>query len=150
VQSFRRQIDMAKRFGLPVIVHSREAMEDTLAILHEESATLGIMHCFPGDREAARKVLDLGWYISYAGNVTYRSAVNLHESALYVPLDRLLVETDAPFLTPVPLRGKKNRPEYVLHTYRYLSELRREPLAKIADAVHKNFMEIRNDAAKKE
>ena len=147
--SFRFQIELANRFGLPLIVHSRDAMEDTLDILRGACKTIGIMHCFPGDAAAARRVLDMGFYISFAGNVTFPKAAALHESVKYVPLDRLLLETDAPFLAPVPLRGKKNRPEFVIHTYRFVSELRREPLEKIIDAVNKNFMEIRNHEAKK-
>lgn len=148
INSFIFQIDLANRCGLPVIVHSRDAMEDTVSILRKECKTGGIMHCFPGDKNAAQKVLDLGMYLSFAGNVTYRAAAALHESALYAPLDRLLVETDAPFLTPVPLRGKKNRTEYVIHTYRYLSELRKEPLERIISTIRKNFMEIAGNAVK--
>ncbi len=147
-RSFRFQIALANRLGLPVIVHSRDAMDETLALLSEYPGTAGIMHCFSGDREAARKVLDLGFYLSFAGNVTYRSATALHESAAYVPLDRLLVETDAPFLAPVPLRGKKNRSEYIIHTYRYIAGLRGEPVERIAGAVYENFMEIVSNAAK--
>jgi len=149
IRSFRFQIELANRFGLPVIVHSREAMDETLEILREVSGTAGIMHCFAGGTEAAREVLDLGFFISFAGNVTYRNAALLHESARYVPLNRLLIETDAPFLTPVPLRGKKNRPEYVINTYRYLSGLRGEPVGNIIDAVNQNVMEIRTHALKK-
>ncbi|MBN2161080.1 MAG: TatD family hydrolase [Spirochaetes bacterium] len=148
-RSFRFQISLASRLGLPLIVHSRDAMDETLAILHEARAASGIMHCFPGDRNAAKKVLDLGFYLSFAGNVTYRTATVLHDSASYVPLDRLLVETDAPFLAPVPVRGKKNRPHYIVHTYRYLAELRGEPLDRIARAVHDNFMEIAKHEVKK-
>ncbi len=148
VSSFIFQIDLANRCGLPVIVHSREAMDETLGILKKESRTAGIMHCFPGGKKAARDVLDLGMYISFAGNVTYRAAAELHESAQYIPLNKLLVETDAPFLTPVPLRGKKNRTEHVIHTYRYLSELRKEPLELIVSTVRANFREIAGHAAK--
>lgn len=148
MNSFIFQIDLANRCGLPVIVHSRDAMEDTLEILRKESRNPGIMHCFPGDKNAAQKVLDLGMYISFAGNLTYRAAADLHESARYIPLNRLLVETDAPFLTPVPLRGKKNRTEHVIHTYRYLSELRKEPLDLIASTIRDNFREIAGNAVK--
>jgi TatD DNase family protein len=142
VRSFRFQIELARRHGLPIIVHSRDAMDETLAILGEYGTAPGIMHCFSGDATAARRVLDLGFHISFAGNVTYRTATLLQEAASYAPLDRLLVETDAPFLTPVPLRGRKNRPEYIVHTYRFIAELRREPLSRVTDAVRENFMEI--------
>ncbi len=140
VRSFRFQIELARRHGLPIIVHSRDAMEETFDILGEYGQSAGIMHCFSGDAAAARRVLDLGFLISFAGNVTYRTATILQEAASYTPLDRLLIETDAPFLTPVPLRGKKNRPEYVVHTYRFIAGLRREPLPRIIEAVHENFM----------
>jgi len=148
-RSFRFQIELANRLGLPVIVHSREAMDQTLSILREFCKTTGIMHCFPGDRNDARRVLDLGFYLSFAGNVTYRNAADMQASASYVPLERLLVETDAPFLTPVPLRGKKNRPEYVVHTYRFIAGLRGEPEDRIAGTVYENFMELANHEAKK-
>jgi TatD DNase family protein len=148
-RSFRFQIELANRLGLPVIVHSRESMKETLTILRETCRTTGIMHCFSGDRDDARKVLDLGFYISFAGNVTYRNAIAMQTSASYVPLERLLVETDSPFLTPVPLRGKKNRPEYVIHTYRFIAELRSEPEDRLAGAVYENFMELANHEAKK-
>ncbi len=147
--SFRFQIELANRYNLPVIVHSRDAMDDTLRILKEECRTFGIMHCFASGAEAARQVLDLGFYLSFAGNVTYKSATLLHEAARFVPADRLLLETDSPFLAPVPLRGKKNRPEHVIHTYRFVSELRGEPVSKLIDAVNENFLEICGHALKK-
>jgi TatD DNase family protein len=146
--SFRFQIELARRHGLPLIVHSRDAMEETLGILGEYGGTTGIMHCFSGDAAAARRVLDLGFLISFAGNVTYRTALTLQEAAAYVPLDRLLIETDAPFLTPVPLRGRKNRPEYVIHTYKFIAELRHDPLTRVMDAVCENFMGMVNHEVK--
>ena len=138
--SFRFQIELARRHGLPLIVHSRDAMDETLDILGEYGPMAGIMHCFSGDAASARRVLDLGFLVSFAGNVTYRTARDLQEAAAFVPLDRLLVETDAPFLTPVPLRGRKNRPAHVIHTYRFLAELRHEKLDRVQDAVSENFM----------
>ena len=140
--SFEYQIGLAKRHGLPVIIHSREAMDDTISILKRLKPEKGIMHCFPGDSAAAAKILDLGMYISFAGNLTYKNAHELHDAARYVPLDRILLETDAPFLTPVPFRGKKNRPHYVSHTYKFLAELRGETLSSIEDAVHRNFLAV--------
>jgi len=148
-RSFRFQIGLANRLGMPLIVHSRDAMEETLAILREACRTGGVIHCFSGDRNDAGTCMDLGFYISFAGNATYRAAVNLHEAAAYVPLNRLLVETDAPFLTPVPLRGKQNRPDYVIHTYRFIAELRGEPIESIAEAAQKNITELLNHEAKK-
>ncbi len=137
IRSFERQIQLAKKWDLPIIVHSRDAAEESLALLGKYAPLRGIMHCFSEGSAMARRFLDLGLHLSFAGNVTYRAALPLQESAAYVPEDRLLLETDAPFLTPVPLRGKKNRPDYVVHTYAYVAELRgttREHLAgKIAD-----------------
>lgn len=140
--SFDFQIDLAKRWDIPVIVHSREAFSETLEILKNNRPPAGIMHCFPGNRDMAKSALDLGFYISFAGNLTYNKALNMQEAASYVPSDRLLLETDAPFLTPVPLRGKKNRSENVIHTYQFLSELRKEPLEKIQESIYNNFISL--------
>ena len=142
VKSFEHQIDIAIKHNLPLIVHSRDAMNDTLDIISAKRPEIGIMHCFSGDSKAAAKYLDLGFYISFAGNLTYKNAHALHDAALYVPMDRLLFETDAPFLTPVPFRGKKNKPEYVAHTYKFFSELRGESLSNIEDQVYLNFMSL--------
>ena len=141
-RSFEFQIGLAQRHGVPVIVHSREAMDDTVAILKRLKPGKGIMHCFSGDSTAAAGILDLGMYISFAGNLTYKNAHELHDAAKYVPLDRMLLETDAPFLTPVPFRGKKNRPHYVSHTYKFLAQLRGEKLSSIEDAVYRNFLAV--------
>ncbi|MBN2401486.1 MAG: TatD family hydrolase [Spirochaetes bacterium] len=143
IQAFEYQLDAANTFKLPVIIHSREAMDDTLTILRRKSPGSGIMHCFSGNSKRAKEVLDLGFYISFAGNLTYNKAEELHDAAKYVPLDRLLLETDAPFLTPVPLRGRKNMPEYVMHTYQFLAELRNENLIKIEDNIYNNFNNIK-------
>ncbi len=119
-QVFRRQISVAKALRLPVIIHSRAADHDTVEILCEEFATAGreskppgIMHCFGGTPKMAEALLKAGFYISFAGNVTFKKAENLREAALSVPLDRLLVETDAPYLAPHPNRGKRNEPAWV-------------------------------------
>jgi len=139
ISSFESQIDIAKKFKLPVIIHSREAMEQSLEILKNKKYGHGIMHCFAGDSAAAKRVLDMGFLLSFAGNVTYKNAVELHDAAAYVPLDRLIIETDSPFLTPVPLRGKPNLPEYIKHTYKFISELKKISLFKLEEAVTENF-----------
>lgn len=139
INSFEKQIELAKKHKLPLIVHSREAMEQTLEILKNRRCGCGIMHCFAGDSAAAKRVLDMGFMISFAGNVTYKNAVELHDAASYVPLDRMLLETDSPFLTPVPLRGKPNVPEYIKNTYRFVAELKKIPLSKLEDSVTENF-----------
>jgi len=143
IESFEAQIDLAKKNNLPLIIHSREAMSETIDILKEKKVNAGIMHCFAGDREVAKKVLDLGLYISFAGNLTYKKAFTLVDSAAYVPLDRLFLETDAPFLTPVPFRGQKNRSEYVREVYKFVANLKNESLSKVLDQIQQNFISFR-------
>jgi TatD DNase family protein len=121
---FRQQLDFAKEMGLPVVIHSREAKEDTLGVLKDSGIEQGVMHCFSGDRDMAEKALAIGLYFSFAGPVTFKNASGLREIAKIIPDERLLVETDAPFLAPVPLRGKRNEPAFVVHTARFLAELR--------------------------
>lgn len=123
---FRRQLRIALRLGLPVIIHSREADEETVAILREEmsgSKRRGIMHCFGGSLRMAEDVLELGFMISFAGNVTFKKAEDLRQVARRVPLDRLLAETDCPYLTPVPFRGRRNEPARVREVAAGLAEL---------------------------
>jgi TatD DNase family protein len=123
---FRRQISMARELGKPVVIHCRDAHHETLAILAEERAREigGVMHCFSGDVEIARRCLDLGLFISLAGPVTYKNARALPEVARFVPEDRLVVETDCPYLPPTPHRGKRNEPAYVVLTAAFVAELR--------------------------
>ena len=142
IQSFETQIDVAKKTRLPLIIHARDAMEETLSILKNKKYGYGIMHCFAGDPAAAKRVLDLGFFISFAGNVTYKNATILHDAAAYVPLDRLILETDAPFLSPVPLRGKVNLPENVKHTYKFIASLKKITVSKLEDAVTENFLKL--------
>jgi TatD DNase family protein len=139
LRSFEYQAGLAGSLGLPLIVHSRDAMDETIDALAARALPSGVMHCFSGDSHAARRVLDLGFYISFAGNLTYKNAVDLHDAARYVPLDRVLLETDAPFLTPVPHRGKRNSPALVTHTYEFFADLRGEPLAGLVERVSRNF-----------
>jgi TatD DNase family protein len=125
-RSFRAHIAAARGTGLPVIVHSRDADEDTIAILREaqgEGAFPGVIHCFTAGPELARAALDLGLYISVAGVITFKNAEALRETVRGVPLERLLVETDAPYLAPVPKRGKRNEPAFVVHTAAFLADL---------------------------
>lgn len=141
-KSFEAQIALSKMWNLPLVVHTRNAIEDTLSILKKNRPARGIMHCFSGNRETAREVLDLGFHISFAGNLTYKNATTLHDVATYVPLNRLLLETDAPFLTPVPLRGKSNRPEYVIHLYEFIAELRNVKLSTLKEQILTNFTSL--------
>ncbi|MDO5718306.1 MAG: TatD family hydrolase [Tissierellia bacterium] len=123
--AFIKQLEIAKEVDLPVIIHSREAAEDTYNILREYSgAVSGIIHCYSGSVEMAKKYIDLGYYISLAGPVTFKNAKTPKEVAKFVPIDRLLVETDSPYLTPEPKRGKRNEPANTIFTARYIAELR--------------------------
>lgn len=139
INSFEKQIDIAKKHKLPLIIHCREAMDDTLEILKRKKYGYGIMHCFAGDSAAAKLVLDLGFLISFAGNVTYKNALELHDAAKYVPLDRIMLETDSPFLSPIPMRGKPNLPEYIKNTYNFVSSLKKVTHNRLEDYVTENF-----------
>ena len=125
-RAFRRQIDIARRVRKPLVIHCRDAHDETLALLAEERAgeTGGVMHCFSGDVAIARRCLDLGLYISLAGPVTYKNARALPDVARFVPEDRLVVETDCPYLPPTPHRGKRNEPAYVALTAEHVARLR--------------------------
>ncbi len=138
---FRRQVRLAREVGLPLIVHTREADEETAAILEEEGAreTGGVIHCFTGGVELARRALALGFSISLSGIVAFPRAQVIQQVAKEVPRDRLLVETDAPFLAPPPHRGKRNEPAFVLEVAKKVAELRGETLFEIAAAVLQNF-----------
>jgi TatD DNase family protein len=145
---FRRQISIAKELNLRIIIHSRDADEETTEILIEECSDEnfrgGIMHCFGGSAKMAKDLMEVGFYISFAGNVTFKKAENLRESAKIVPLDKLLIETDCPFLSPVPFRGKRNEPSFVVHTAAFLAEFYKIPLQDLADATTKNFLKFFN------
>jgi TatD DNase family protein len=125
IEAFRKQIGLAKDKGLPIIVHSREAKNDTLRILQEEiTHTPGVFHCFSGDIEMAKKAMELGFYISIAGPVTFNKARKIREVVKFIPDEFLLVETDAPYLSPVPMRGKRNEPSYLRYTAEVIAEIR--------------------------
>jgi TatD DNase family protein len=144
-ESFRAHIEAARETQLPLIVHTRDAEEDTYAILAGEmgkGAYPALIHCFTAGREFADKVLELGLYISISGIVTFKNARELQEVARIVPLERLLIETDSPFLAPVPHRGRTCEPAFVADTARFLSELRGEPLEMLAEATSANFRRL--------
>jgi TatD DNase family protein len=138
---FRTHVRAARACGKPLIVHTRAAAADTLAILREEGASEcgGVMHCFTEDWDTARACLDLGFYISFSGIVTFKSATSLREVARRVPLDRILVETDAPYLAPVPHRGKRNEPAFVTHTAAFLALLLKIEIEKFEAVTTQNF-----------
>ena len=134
---FARQLDRARALGLPVVIHTRDADDDTLGLLREIPSK-GIIHCFTGSPAFCRALLDLGFYVSISGIVTFRAADNVRESARVVPDDRILVETDSPFLAPVPMRGRANEPAFLVHTAKFLAELRGTPFADFAALTTRN------------
>jgi TatD DNase family protein len=142
--AFRRHIVAARKTDLPLIVHTREAREDTLAILREERAEAvgGVLHCFTETWDMARAALDMGFYISFSGIVTFRTANDLRDVARRVPADRLLVETDAPYLSPVPYRGKPNHPARVRQVAECVAEVRGEPFDRLVAQTTENFFEL--------
>jgi TatD DNase family protein len=137
---FRQFIQLARMLRLPIVVHLRDAYEEALTILREECAAAvgGVIHCFSGDRTQVRSFLDLGFDISFSGVVTFKKADELRAVARMVPADRLLVETDAPFLAPVPYRGQRNEPAYVVHTAAAVTEVRGQSLEEIAAVTRTN------------
>ena len=134
---FAEQLEEARRRDLPVVIHTREADDDTLGLLREIPSR-GIIHCFTGTPGAARRFLDLGFYISISGIVTFRAAENVRDAALVVPDDRMLIETDSPFLAPVPLRGRPNEPAFLVHTCEFLARLRGVAAEDFADLTFAN------------
>lgn len=138
---FRVHIRAACATGLPLVIHTRSASADTLAILREEGAERcgGVFHCFTETMEVARAALDLGFYVSFSGILTFRNATELQDVARYVPLDRCLIETDSPYLAPVPFRGKTNTPALVPHVASKLAELKELDLQRVAAATSANF-----------
>jgi len=149
-QSFRAHIAAARETGLPLIVHTRDAEEDTYEILAEEMGKgryPALIHCFTASREFADKVLALGLYVSISGIVTFKNARDLQDVARAIPLDRLLIETDSPFLAPVPHRGRPCEPAFVADTARFLAALRGEPVETLAEATSANFRRLFAKAA---
>lgn len=146
IDVFRRQIRTAKNLDLPIIIHSRDAGYETVEILREETDYPkfrgGIMHCFGGSAEMAESLIEIGFLISFAGNVTFKKADNLRDAAKVVPLEKLLIETDCPFLTPIPFRGKRNEPSYVVHTAQFLADFYEIELEKLANQTTKNFLDF--------
>jgi TatD DNase family protein len=143
-ERFRVHIRAARRAGKPLVVHTRAAAADTLAIMGDEGAREcgGVMHCFTETWDVARAALDLGFHISFSGIVTFRNAQALKDVALRVPIDRMLIETDSPYLAPVPYRGKRNQPAYVAHVAAEIARLRGVAVEDIARATTSNFFRL--------
>ena len=155
-ERFRVHIRAARQTGLPLVIHTRSASDDTLAILREEGGfagsasspvSRGVFHCFTETAEVARAALDLGFYISFSGILTFRNAADLREVARFVPIDRILIETDSPYLAPVPHRGKTNNPSYVPHVARQIAEIKGLEVEAVADATSRNFEQLFDRAA---
>ena len=148
-ERFRVHIRAARHTGKPLVIHTRNASEDTLAILKEEGSSAGkdapvrgVFHCFTENQAVARAALDLGFYISFSGVITFKNAGDIREVARFVPLDRLLIETDSPYLAPMPFRGKTNNPSYVPLVAQKISEIRQVSLEVIAQATSRNFEQL--------
>ena len=143
---FRTHIRAARTTGKPLIIHTREAAADTLKIMKEEGADQigGVMHCFTESLDVAKSAIELGFYISFSGIVTFKNAKSLKEVAQQIPLDRMLIETDSPFLAPIPYRGKTNQPGYVRYVAEEIAKLRGISIESVADATTKNFYELFN------
>ena len=139
---FEAQLELAKRLNLPMVVHSRNADGDTVAILKNSGVERGVIHCFTGTEVLLKGALDLGFYISVSGIVTYKNAKELRELVKKIPLERLLVETDSPYLAPVPKRGKENMPPYVFFTLKFLSEFLKVPLSSLEEITTLNAVKL--------
>ena len=144
IKAFRAQIALARELSLPIIVHSREARDETLRILSETAAADNgaVMHCFSYDLDTAKKLLDMGFHLSIPGTVTYKKASSLREIVRFVPLDRMLPETDAPFLTPEPHRGKRNEPAFVTLVVTQIAEVLGRPVEEISPVLFDNFVRL--------
>ncbi len=143
-ERFRRHIRTAKKVAKPLIVHTRQARADTIAILKEEGADEvgGVLHCFTEDLDMAQKAIEINFYISFSGIVTFQNAKELQEIAKQIPLERMLIETDAPYLAPVPYRGKSNEPAYVRHVAEYIAQLRGISFEELAKKTTENFFNL--------
>lgn len=147
-ERFRTHIRAARQLGKPLVIHTRSASDDTLAILREEGedgsagSAGGVFHCFTESREVAKAALEMGFYISFSGILTFKTAQDIRDVAAWVPMDRLLIETDSPYLAPVPFRGKTNNPSYVPYVAQQLAQLRGCSVESIGDTTSRNFEQL--------
>lgn len=143
VELFIRQLELAEKLSLPVIIHNRDAGSDVLEILRERLPRRGgVLHCYSEDSEYARKALELNLYISFAGNVTYRNARNLQDTAKKMPLERMLIESEAPFMVPAVHRGKRNKPSYLCETAAFIAETREMPVEELTEILYANSLRL--------
>ena len=146
--SFRAHAAAARETGLPLIVHTRDADPETVQILREEQPLTGVIHCFSTGRELAEAALGMGFFISISGIVTFKNAATLREIVRDLPLDRLLIETDAPYLAPIPMRGKTNEPSFIVHTAAMVASLKAVPVEELARRTSDNFFRLFTKAAR--
>lgn len=139
---FREQVKIAKEVSLPLIIHTRDAFDETLEILKEEKASSGVFHCYTGNLEYAKKVIDIGFYVSFSGIVTFKNAIEIKEAAKGIPIEKMLIETDCPFLTPIPHRGKRNQPLFVKHVAEEIAKIREIPIEEVAEITSKNTKKL--------
>ncbi len=145
IELFLRQIDMANSYGLPIIIHNREAGQDIMSILRDRPVNKGgILHCYSEDWNYAKKAIDMNLYVSFAGNITYRNAKNLHETAARLPMDRILIETESPFMVPSRYKGKRNKPAYLNEVAEAVAEIRDEPIEEVTEALYQNSLRVFN------
>ena len=144
LERFKTHLDVSKLTRKPVIVHTRDAKEDTLQLIrnYSDPDVAGVLHCFTEDLDMAKKAIDLNFYISFSGIVTFKNAIELQDVAKALPLERILIETDSPYLAPVPFRGKSNEPKYVPHVAKFLSEIKGVPIEQIAEQTTANFNKL--------
>jgi TatD DNase family protein len=143
--SFEKHIHASRETKLPIIIHTREADDDTISMIESEMQNgqfTGLIHCFTSSKNLAKKVLDLGFYISISGIVTFKNAIDLQEIVKWLPLDRILVETDSPYLSPIPFRGKRNEPAFVKNVAEFISKLKNIDYEQTQEATSKNFMTL--------
>lgn len=144
IEFFIRQLEIASNFSKPVIIHNRDSGNDMKGILKSKVTSGGIMHCFSENTDFAKEMIDLGLYISFAGNLTYRNAKNLHKVAKDIPLENILIETDSPFLTPHGFRGKRNQPAYIVETAKFLAELKEMDVEETTQKLFENSLKVFN------
>ncbi|CAL4042964.1 Uncharacterized metal-dependent hydrolase YcfH [Buchnera aphidicola (Takecallis arundicolens)] len=144
IDSFKKHIYLSIKYNIPIIIHTRNAQQETINILssQESLSCTGVIHSFTGDKDMARKLLDLGFYISFSGIITFKNALHVKEIVKFIPKNRLLIETDAPYLTPEPYRGKYNQPANLLHIAQYVSALKNITVIDISRIIKKNFYSL--------
>lgn len=142
IETFRKQMQLAKELNLPVIIHDRDAHKDTLDIMKEFPEVIGVLHCFSGSVEFARECLKLGYYIGFTGVITFKNAKKALEVVKEVPMDRILVETDAPYMSPTPYRGKRNRSDYIKYMIEKIAEIKELPVQEIEERTIQNARDL--------